>query len=176
MSHLIDALQQEHSDMSELLELIDREVNGRADPDLELLHEVLAYCLTYPEQYHHPKEDLIYRALARHDRRAEPAIDDLEAEHEELSQLTRELNSLVEQARSKGKHHPAGLTELARSFLDFYRQHIAKEERWFFADALKLLQPEEWRDIEAEIDDPTDPLFKEQAAERLLGLTGRSAG
>jgi hemerythrin-like domain-containing protein len=174
MSHLIDALRQEHSDLSELLDIIDREINGSGEPDLDLLHEVLEYCLTYPDQYHHPKEDLIYRALARHDRQIEPAIEDLEAEHEELSELTKELAGVVEDARTKGKNHPAGLRPLAQSFLDYYRQHISKEEHWFFPDALKLLEPSEWAEIEAEVQDPTDPLFKEQAAERLLGLTNRS--
>jgi hemerythrin-like domain-containing protein len=28
------------------------------DPDFGLLHEILEYCLAYPDQYHHPKEDL----------------------------------------------------------------------------------------------------------------------
>ncbi len=68
MIELIEALRQEHSDIARLLDAIDLQVNG-GSPDFGLLHEILEYLLTYPDQYHHPKEDLIYRALCRHDGR-----------------------------------------------------------------------------------------------------------
>ena len=132
MVGMIDVLRQEHKDVARLLDLVEAQIDGTATLDLELLHEVLEYCLTYPDQYHHPKEDLIYRALCEHDRRVEPAIEDLEAEHEELAVLTREFAALVEKARAEGAHSPLGFKALGRSFLDFYRQHMTKEEQWFF--------------------------------------------
>lgn len=175
MSAMIEVLREEHADMARLLDLIDEQVRGPSAPDCELIHEILEYCLTYPDQYHHPKEDLIYRALCRRDRRVTPAIDDLEAEHEELAVRTREFAQVVERARADGAALPDGFDALARSFLDYYRSHMAKEEHLFFPDALKTLTPEEWADLEAQVTDPTDPLFREKAAERLRGLVGRTA-
>ena len=174
MVGMIEALRREHAEMSELLDLIDQQINDQDGADLELLHEVLDYCLTYPDQYHHPKEDLIYRAMCRHERALAPAIEDLEAEHEELSILTRELAGLVEDARARGLARPPGLKGLGQSLLELYRQHIAKEEHWLFPDALELLTAEEWADIESEVSDPTDPLFREQAAQRLQSLANRA--
>ena len=175
MVGMIDVLRQEHNDVARLLDLVDAQINGKAPLDLDLLHEVLEYCLTYPDQYHHPKEDLIYRALCAHDQRVEPVIEDLEAEHEELAVLTREFATLVEKARADGTHTPLSFKELGQSFLDFYRQHMTKEEQWFFPDALKMLAPEEWSDLEAEVSDPTDPLFREKSADRLRSLLDRAS-
>ncbi len=91
------------------------------------------------------------------------AIDDLEAEHEELAILTREFAAAAARARDGA---PDGFKAVARAFLDYYRQHIAKEESEFFPDALQTLTPEEWRDLEAEVTDPTDRLFRETSSEQ----------
>ena len=76
----IDVLRQEHKDVARLLGVVDEQINGEAPLDLDLLHEILGYCLTYPDQYHHPKEDLIDRALCEHDQRVEPVVGELDAE------------------------------------------------------------------------------------------------
>ncbi len=161
--------------MAAILDLIDQEVNGPGERDLGLLHEIMEYCLTYPDQYHHPKEDLIYRALCRHDPAVAPAIDDLEAEHEELAVATREVAGLVEQAVTKGTALPEGFERLVQSFLELYRRHIEKEETKFFPSAVRMLSAQEWSEIEAQVTDPTDPLFRQAAADRLRSLLSRGA-
>ncbi len=173
MARLMDALRQEHVAITKLLDVIDLEVNGEAAPDVDLLHEIVTYLQTYPDQYHHPKEDLIYRALCRHDQRMSPSIGDLEAEHEGLADLTQDLTRVVEQARADGVARPNGLTALARLFLDTYRQNIAKEERWFFPDAERMLEPEEWSDLEAQATDSSDPIYSGQLSNRLKALLDR---
>ena len=175
MADMIEILRQEHASMVAILDLIDQEVNGPGDMDLGLLHEVMEYCLTYPDQYHHPKEDLIYQALCRHDPSIAPAIDDLEAEHEELAIATREVAALVEQAAVHGAELPRGFDTVVRSFLDLYRQHIRKEEAQFFPTAARMLSPEEWSEVESQVTDPTDPLFRQASADRLRSLLNRDA-
>ena len=170
MAKLMDALHQEHRTLSKLLDILDRELNGDAPADVELLHEVMEYLRTYPDQYHHPKEDLIYQALIRHDQQMSPAIGDLEAEHEELAVLTQELAQVVEQARAAGPADADGLTALGRTFLDYYRQHIAKEERWFFPDAERMLEAREWSELESRVTDATDPIYAGGVSERLRSL------
>lgn len=170
MARLMDALHQEHGTIGKLLDILDRELGGEAPPDIELLHEVMAYLRTYPDQYHHPKEDLIYQALCRHDQSLSPAIGDLEAEHEELAILTQELAQVVEQGRRDGRVDADGLAVLGRTFLDYYRQHIAKEERWFFPDAERMLGAREWSELEAKVSDATDPIYTGGVSHRLRSL------
>ena len=175
MSDLIEALKEEHASMRTLLDLIEREVERDGGPDYGLLHEIMVYCRTYPDQFHHPKEDLIYRAICRHDPRATPAIDDLEAEHEELAIASGEFAQLVEQAAADGEP-PQSFREVALAFVAQYRRHIAKEDAEFFPSALEILSPEEWREIGAQVQDPGDPLFYRTAADRLQALLDRQLG
>jgi hemerythrin-like domain-containing protein len=132
----------------------------------------MAYCRTYPDQFHHPKEDLIYRAICSHDPRATPAIDDLEAEHEELAIASQEFADLVEQGLATGAR-PTAFNEIALAFVAQYRQHIAKEDREFFPSAVEMLSQEEWRELSDQIDHPGDPLFYQTAADRLQALLAR---
>ena len=105
-----------------------------------------------------------------------PVIDDLEAEHEELAIATREFSEALERARRNGDAPGTGVRCLARSFVETYRRHIAKEEHQFFPEALRTLTPEEWAEIEAEITDPTDPLFHGMARPRLSTLEAKIRG
>ncbi len=172
MSEMIAALKEEHANMRVLLDLIEREAKRPGGPDYGLLHEIMAYCRTYPDQFHHPKEDLIYRAICRHDPRVTPAIDDLEAEHEELAIASREFADLVEQGLATGARPPA-FTEIALAFVAQYRRHIEKEDREFFPSAVEILSPEEWRDLGDQISHPGDPLFYQTAGDRLQALLSR---
>ena len=51
-------------------------------------------------------------------------------------------------------------------FIDHQRQHLKKEERLLFPAAVKALRPEDWAEIDARLDDRTDPLFDSVVEER----------
>jgi hemerythrin-like domain-containing protein len=173
MGAILQALRQEHANLAQLLELIDRQLDGRETPDLDLLRGILDYFLTYPEQYHHPKEDLIYRALCRHDPALAPMIGDLVAEHEELGIATQEFSDAVDRACRDGAGSGTGTRRVGHAFIDFYREHMIKEEREFFNEAERCFTAEEWRDLVAEISDPTDPVFLGEIGLAPVVLPGR---
>ena len=177
MPALLEVLEREHSDMRRLLDLIKTEADTARTPDFDLLHEIVAYCLAYPDQYHHPKEDLIYTALRRHDPEGVGAIDDIVAEHRELAVATQELATTLEVARAGRDGDCRGLRVMLRSFVRGYRDHMRKEDQEFFPYASCTLSLEEWADLADEITDPTDPLMRARAGEALdeLLARGRSA-
>ncbi len=74
MVAVLRVLRQEHADLARLLDMVEAQLGGDGAPDFELLTGILDYFLTYPDQYHHPKEDLIYRTLCRHDARLGPVF------------------------------------------------------------------------------------------------------
>jgi hemerythrin-like domain-containing protein len=173
MPALLEILEQEHADMRRLLDLIKTEADTAEAPDLGLLHEILEYCLAYPDQYHHPKEELIYAALRRHDPEGAGAVDDIVAEHRELATATRELAAVLKTARSGQERAGRDLRVMLRSFVRCYRDHMRKEDQEFFPYAFCTLSPEEWSNLAAEVTDPTDPLMRAEACERLDDLLAR---
>ena len=80
MPKILDALSADHKDMALLYDLIGRELrvfkNGEL-PDYELVKKILDYCLAYPDQCHHPKEDLVFRKLRARDPAAADFIGDI---------------------------------------------------------------------------------------------------
>ena len=173
MPALLEILEQEHADMRRLLDLIRAQADTAEAPDFGLLHEILEYCLAYPDQYHHPKEDLIYAALRRHDPDGAGAIDDMVAEHRELTIATRELVAVLKAAEMGQEQSFRDLRVLLRSFVRSYRDHMRKEDQEFFPYAFCALSPEEWSNLAAEITDPTDPLMQANACEQLDDLLAR---
>lgn len=173
MPALLEILEQEHADMRRLLSLITAQADTAETPDFGLLHEIVEYCLAYPDQYHHPKEDLIYGALRQRDPEGAGAIDDIVAEHRELTIATRELATALKAAESGPERSCRDLRVMLRSFVRSYRDHMRKEDQEFFPYALCTLLSEEWSALEAEITDPTDPLMRAKACEQLDGLLAR---
>lgn len=173
MPALLEILEQEHADMRRLLDFIKTQADTAEAPDFGLLHEILEYCLAYPDQYHHPKEELIYAALRRHDPESAGAVDDMVAEHRELATATRELAAVLKAARSDQEQPCRDLRVMLRSFVRCYRDHMRKEDQEFFPYAFCALSPEEWSDLAAEVTDPTDPLMRAKACERLDDLLAR---
>jgi hemerythrin-like domain-containing protein len=173
MPALLEILEQEHADMRRLLDLIKTQADTAEVPDFGLLHEILEYCLAYPDQYHHPKEDLIYAALRQLDPEGAGAVDDIAAEHKELAIATRELATTLKAARLGQERPCRDLRVMLRSFVRRYRDHMRKEDQEFFPYAFWTLSPEDWSNLEAEITDPTDPLMQANACEQLDDLLAR---
>ena len=63
MSDTIRVLQQEHRNVAKVLALIQQQAINlatRAPANFRLLEGCMLYLSSYPEQCHHPKEDLVY--------------------------------------------------------------------------------------------------------------------
>jgi hemerythrin-like domain-containing protein len=173
MPELLEILEQEHADMRRLLDLIKTQADTAETLDFGLLHEILEYCLAYPDQYHHPKEDLIYAALRQRDPEGAGSVDDIVAEHRELATATRELATVLKTARLGQERAGRDLRVMLRSFVRSYRDHMRKEDQEFFPYAFCTLSPEEWSNLAAEVTDPTDPLMQANACEQLDDLLAR---
>lgn len=61
----IDLLLREHRNIDLLLAALQRELEifeGGIGPDYEVIRAIISYFEVYPELYHHPQEDLIFRS------------------------------------------------------------------------------------------------------------------
>src|SRR6056300_523788 len=60
---LMAALRAEHRHMASVMELMDQQLDAIAAGemvDTHMLYESMDYMLSWPDRYHHPREDLIY--------------------------------------------------------------------------------------------------------------------
>ena len=113
---VIEILRQEHRNIEKLLFVLERELGvfARGDrPDYEVVHAVIAYFQVYPDEYHHPLEDLVFDKLKLRDRTAVAHVGDLAADHRRGAERLRRVAQAVEGVlagqeflrQSRQRHH-----------------------------------------------------------------------
>lgn len=152
MAALMQALRREHEDMTVLLDLMERQIaqfQGGAAPDFNLVRGIIGYFLTYPDLYHHPKEDLIAERLRSRAPDEAAGLESLLNGHLDLAYLTRRLaTAAVDQMVRPGDEPRQWFSSLGRDFIDSNRRHMAMEEKHFFPLALHVLSDGDWTDLE----------------------------
>lgn len=164
--HPIEVLRVEHRKIARLLDLLERQLtlleNERL-PDYELLTEIADFLRTFPDLYHHPKEDLIVRAIAARDREAGMELRLLEAEHEEgsrdLQRFSRALIDMLMEPETRRER----FLDVAKAFLAHERRHMAWEEGRFFDLAEAHLTNADWAEIETKFERLSDPCFERES-------------
>ena len=157
-------LQLEHQGLGGLLDIMDewvRDVSESQAPDYQLLQVIADYFLGYPDEVHHPKEDLIFLKLQRRDADAAAKLSRLLDEHRELQEITREFAAIVGELAGSASSSPEQVVQSTNKLVDYYRHHIEMEEEHFFPTAERLLTKGDWADIDFAFSERTDPLLYE---------------
>ena len=162
MSNIIQILLDEHRNIDKLLLVLEHELevfDRSEEPDYEILRAVIEYFQDYPENCHHPKEDVVFEKLKLRDPAAAARIGDAEAEHKIETQRLRRLVEAVEEILAGREFLRQAFHDVVNDFIKHQRQHMDKEERQLFPAAVQRLRPEDWAAIDARLDDRKDPLF-----------------
>ncbi len=179
MAEALRQLSKEHADFSKLLDLLDRQLAVFAAgerPDYDLIGMVIDYCLDYPDAVHHPKEDLIYRILKSRDAELAQLVGDLEEEHRQIAEMTRELAEAMRQVLAEELVDRQSVHDLTRRFVRRYRHHIALEEERVFPSAAEVLSADDWVEIDGRLQQRDDPLFGDAVVERFRTLRANIEG
>lgn len=160
---LLAMLQAEHGNLARLLDVAEGElvkIEHGLDCDRALLRAVAEYWREYPEQCHHPKEDLVLAKLRQRGVLGPELPEGVAREHEEL----RRLNASLARALGDGEGRETGeLKAVLRRFVDCNRSHMRHEERSFFPAMRQHLAEADWEDLEFDLFDRDDPVFKQTA-------------
>jgi len=163
MAEVVRDLRNDHMDMAILLDVMDRQIaqfQRGAKPDFNIVRGVINYFLTYPDLYHHPKEDLIVQKLGARAPEQAAELERLLAGHDDLAQLTRRFATATVDQMVRSEETPREwFGSLARAFVDSNRRHMAMEEERFFPIVLQALTEEDWAELEANVIGGADPLF-----------------
>ena len=161
MTQAIQTLRSEHKTTARMLDLLDRQITLFEDaqrPDYDLLKDVIDYFLTYPDLYHHPKENLILDALRKRDPQMAAPVGDIDKEHAEISARLHAFAHAVVEVLMEMEVSRDRFVEIARDFIDDQRRHMIKEEQVFFPAALEALSDKDWEEIDKKVSHFEDPL------------------
>jgi len=165
-SQALDDLQAEHRFMVKLLDMLQEQVKLVAKdrrPDAELLLEIAQYFTSFPDLFHHPKEDLILRRLAALHPGTAGTIQTLESEHEEgRRELKRFVRAVVKLVLDPESDQDRFLSA-ALAFMENERRHMAWEEKSFFEAAASIMSPQDWEEIDGRLRAFIKPLCQREA-------------
>ncbi len=176
MPVLLDRLAEDHRRLAHLLALLegllDRFSDG-AEPDYELMCELMEYLIDYADQVHHPSEDLIFKRLLAMPGQDHEVLRRLMDQHEVLAQLNRRFKESLE-----GIVHeevlPRDEVEIqGRQVLAALRDHMRLEDEEAFPLAAKLLSQSDWVELAAAAPSVRDPVFGQADPERFRTLYGQ---
>lgn len=171
--HLIG---EEHRTIARLLDLIDREVAvftaGEA-PDLDLLASILRYTREFPDRFHHPKEDLIFRTLKERNPAATATVDGMLKEHEEVGRYSEEFATLIERLIEDAEMPRSLFETTARAYLAFQRKHMETENHTVLPLALAHLTEADWAAIDRQVERFEDPLTAPGHDKEYMNLRAR---
>lgn len=173
MTEVVRVLRREHANMAALVKALEwqaAEFQAGRTPDYDVIRSAVDYFLSFPDLYHHPKEDLVFAQLKLRAPDVVEQIGDLRREHEALAARTRELHAGLKAVFDEAHVPREAFVRWVRAFIDLQERHMQMEETEFFPAVLQYLGPEDWRELEAKMTTSDDPLFGERVGERFETL------
>lgn len=169
MTEVIRVLRREHANLAALVKTLEWQVaefQAGRKPDYDVIRSILDYVQSFPDLYHHPKEDLVFARLKQRAPEIGERIGDLRREHEALAARSRELSAGLRAVLEEAQVPRESFVHWARAYIDLQCAHMKMEDEEFFPAALQALTAEDWRELEAQMTTAEDPLFGERVGER----------
>lgn len=146
-----------------LLELQYLDLCRGKTPDYSLMRSIIVYIQEYPEQIHHPLEDMIFSILLE---RCEDVgfVENQIAEHTQLEVVTRSLKESLELVMS-GVISKDELKIKLSEFIILQRQHIYIEESKVYPLVQSVLTKDDWERFENVLPVLDEPMFGRRTRE-----------
>jgi len=173
MSQVIAALERDHANIANLLEILESEILAievGKTPDYALMQDTMRYMTQHSDRFHHPKEDLIFAQLLKRDSGVRAEVEGLIEEHVVIGLAGQEFAGLL---RRSGVDSVDVREQLGTSGIDYVRalrEHMLREERKLFPLAMVVLTEKEWQVIDEAVSAIDDPLFDEMTADEYQRL------
>ena len=142
--------------------------NGKIDPPFELFHSIFDYMGSFPNKFHHPKEDLyLFPMVLRRAPALEETISTLRAQHKKGDDELANLMSLLSDMQAswdggKGDVSQTAIdhfAEVVSDYVSFERAHAKLEGTDIIPKARETFTPEDWAHIEQVFSENEDPIF-----------------
>ncbi len=163
-SDVLGMLRLEHTYISSLLSLVRSELDRIADPselNHRLVEDVLIYLMEYPDQFHHPLEDVLFERVVERSESSSGLAEHLTRDHTISREKGLELIAMLEEEE---KNH-GQLVALIDDYITKMSAHLNTEEA-LFDQAENLLSRQDWTDVAESLERESDPLFGQQVEQQ----------
>ena len=157
---MLSRLQIEHDHIRRTLNLLEMQfldLCREKNPDYTLMRSILVYIQEYPEQAHHPLEDVIFSILIERTDDTK-LMKELIADHNNLEVVTRKLRKLLESIDNEPEKKDE-LKQLLSKFISRQRQHLFIEEIKVYPLIKNVLTKSDWDHAQTIVQLKDDPVF-----------------
>lgn len=171
-------IQEEHGALAAMLRsigllLAEHRRHGTL-PDFGLLRAMLFYVDEFPERLHHSKESsLLFPRLRIRSPELRAVLDRLDADHERGEKAIRDLEHALLAFEIVGEPRRAAFEEALERYVGFYLEHMHIEESEILPAAERLLNEEDWAELDAAFLQNRDPLTGHPPEDEYRGLFSR---
>ena len=137
------------------------EIRDHGDkPDFNLFGAMIYYIDSFPECFHHPKEDqYLYRFLRARHPEAAPLLDRLKIEHRTGAEKIRALEQALARYQQGGRAEFSNFLAAVEDYAAFHWEHMRAEEQEALPLAEKHLSVADWKAIDAAFLGHNDPML-----------------
>ena len=173
MKTLIESLHEDHRNLGKLLMLLETDwlaLQSDNDPNYSLMVDIIEYVYSYPDVFHHPREDLLYQSAMERAPSVKEEIEPMLHQHSELKRCTHGLRDSLNAVLNDALVDKLHLRDEIRDFIDLQRAHILLEESRIYPHIEQLLTLDDINWLDEQQPPATDPLFGEHVEERFRQL------
>jgi len=149
---LVQALHSEHRYMASLLDALAEQsvlLDQDKGADINLVLDIVNYMKSFPDRFHHPREDIVYEVLAEREKSIRVLLLELRREHNELERLAGEVVDAIDDVRLlPTPQKKLRASELCGDYIEMLRRHMDQEEAGVLPIASVVLDQQDWDDIE----------------------------
>lgn len=146
---LMKALRAEHRHMASVMQLFAdqlKAIEAGELVDTHVVYEIMHYMVTWPDRFHHPREDLIYARVAELSGAFADDVDTLQRDHDNTAKNGRALLRDIERWRI-GELTGLVVVNNGRAYIEHIHEHMNVEEKLVFPRIEEVLTLQDWREL-----------------------------
>ena len=179
MSHAaLRVIHDEHAALAAMLRsillLLSQHRRQGTLPDFALLRAMLFYVDEFPERRHHVKESaLLFPKLRTRSAELDHVLERLDQDHERGERAIRDLEHALLAFEMMGEPRREAFEHAAQLYADFYFQHMSLEEKQVLPLAERVLNAQDWQELDAAFAANRDPLTGHEPEDDYRALFSR---
>ena len=172
---LMKALRAEHRHIATVMQLFAdqlKAIEAGELVDTHVVYEIMDYMVTWPDRFHHPREDLIYGRVAEIDSKAADEVDTLQRDHDNTAKSGRKVLQDITRWR-EGEVSGAVVAKSGRAYIDHMYEHMNVEEKVVFPHIEAVFSIQDWRELaeDDELRAVADPVFGARVQREFRNMT-----